>query len=76
MVNSACDEKFKILLTATPIAYNYSPIEGKEAMEVKLNTFDELTPWKLTNTRERGIEVTMSGSRKRSLVPLVRRVHV
>ena len=43
---------------------------------MKLNVFDELAPWKLTNTRDRGIEVTVSGSRKRSLVPLVLRVHV
>ena len=74
MVNSACDncdENYsnnKLTI--------HSPIEGKEAIEVKLNVFDELSPWKLTNTRDRGIEETVSGSRKRSLVLLVRRVHV
>ena len=45
-------------------------------MEVKLNAFVELIPWQVTKTRERGMELIVEGSRKRSTVPLVCIVHV
>ena len=55
---------------------SHSPMEGKNANGVKLNAFVELIPWILTNTRDRRIVATISGSRKRSSLLLDWIVHV